>query len=322
MYKLIRFYNQNRKKIFKIILIIVFIIGIIQLLNWLAKINNNKEIQNNVIENSSMTNTDSQKELISNKSVVSGEKISDYKLEKDTDVIEKFFTYCNDKELENAYGLLTDECKEEMFSTIDEFKDIYYMPIFNGRSKVYTLENWVNSTYKIEINDDVLATGKYEKDNTVIDYITVKENDDGEYRLNINKYIGNNNLNKETEKNDIKVKVISSKVYTDYTIYTFEVENDSNRTILLDDLSDIDTMYLETNNGVKYSSYSHELTQEQLKIGISEKKKISIKYYSKYVSTKKIDKVVFSKVISDYEKFKNLNNKGQFDNYFLLEIDI
>lgn len=322
MYKLIRFYNQNRKKIFKIILIIVFIIGIIQLLNWLTKEKNNKKVQNNVIENSSVINNDTQKELVSNKSAVSGEKISNYKLEKDTDVIKKFITYCNDKELENAYELLTDECKEEMFSTIDDFKDIYYMPIFNGESKVYTLENWVNSIYKVEINDDALATGKYEKENAVIDYITVEENDDGEYRLNINKYIGKDDLNKETEHNGIKIKVVEASMYTDYTIYTFEVTNDSNRTILLDDLSNIDTMYLETNSGVKYSSYSHELTQEELKVGISEKKKISIKYYSKYISTKKIDKMVFSKVILDYEKLKNLNSKSQFDNYSILEINI
>ena len=38
MYNLIRFYNQNRKKIFKIILIIVLIIGLIQLFNYFAKI--------------------------------------------------------------------------------------------------------------------------------------------------------------------------------------------------------------------------------------------------------------------------------------------
>ena len=44
MYKLIRFYNQNRRKIWMTILIIVFIIGIIQLLNYLAKSNNKGKI--------------------------------------------------------------------------------------------------------------------------------------------------------------------------------------------------------------------------------------------------------------------------------------
>ena len=50
MYKLIRFYNQNRKKIFKIILIIVLIIGLIQLLNYFAKNPQNKgNIQQGII---------------------------------------------------------------------------------------------------------------------------------------------------------------------------------------------------------------------------------------------------------------------------------
>ena len=51
MYKLIRFYNQNRRKILMTILIIVFILGIIQLLNYFTKIN--KEQQEN--QNSNIT---------------------------------------------------------------------------------------------------------------------------------------------------------------------------------------------------------------------------------------------------------------------------
>lgn len=321
MYKLIRFYNQNRKTIFKIILVIVFIIGIIQVLNLLAKIKNSNKNQNNLLDNANTTISVSQNELISNKSGVSGNKLSDSKLEKDTDVINKFMTYCNNRDLQNAYALLTDECKEEMFSTIEDFNDIYYNQIFNGESKVYTVENWVNDIYKIEINDDVLATGKYNGENAVIDYITVKQNDDGDYRLNINKYIENKELNKETNKDGINIKVLDSNIYFDYIVYNFEITNNSNRTVLLDDLSNIDTMYLETSDGIKYSSYSHELVQNQLKLGISEKKKISIKYYSKYTSTKKIDKVVFSKVILDYETFENVN-KSQFNDYDILKIGI
>ena len=48
MYKLIRLFNQNRRKVFIIILIIVFIIVSIQLLDYFAKINNENKIQNNV----------------------------------------------------------------------------------------------------------------------------------------------------------------------------------------------------------------------------------------------------------------------------------
>ena len=75
-------------------------------------------------------------------------------------------------------------------------------------------------------------------------------------------------------------------------------------------------------NGIKYSAYEHELTQEELKIGIDERKKLKIKFYSKYSSSKKIQKIVFSNLILDYEKYNYLNNKSLFDSYGILEMDI
>jgi len=75
MYNLIRFYNQNRKKIFKIILIIVLIIGGIQLFNYFAKqSNNSKYEQKNVINNNTnsvINDKNESQELISNKSLIS-----------------------------------------------------------------------------------------------------------------------------------------------------------------------------------------------------------------------------------------------------------
>ncbi|MBQ2937508.1 MAG: hypothetical protein IJE05_01270 [Clostridia bacterium] len=317
MYKIIRFFNQNRKKIYKVILIIVFIIGIIQLLNALAKIENNSTNSNSVISDNNILD----KELVSDKSAVSGEKVQTSKLSSETEVIKEFMQYCNDKNLKSAYELISDECKEEMFATIDDFKEIYYLPTFNGENKIYTMENWVGDIYKIEINDNMLSTGKYDKNNTIIDYITVEKDEDGEYKLNINNYIGKTSIDKEIEKNDIKIRAIEADTYKDYVIYTFEVTNNSKRTILLDSLSNIDTMYIEDSKGVKYSSYMHELSQKELQIGISGKRQIKIKYYSKYGSTKKMEKAVFSKVILDYEKYEYLSNKSQFD-YSTLEIEI
>ena len=57
MYNLIRFYNQNRKKIIKIILVIVFIIGLIQLLDFFSKRENKNEEVSNEINNTKYSNT-------------------------------------------------------------------------------------------------------------------------------------------------------------------------------------------------------------------------------------------------------------------------
>ena len=102
MYKLIRFYNQNRKIIIRTILIIAFIICLIQLLNYFAK-SNNKSKTNNTIKNENIVQNEVKEKLISNTSAISGEKISETKLIDDGTVIKNFMDYCNSKDIEKAY---------------------------------------------------------------------------------------------------------------------------------------------------------------------------------------------------------------------------
>ncbi len=118
MNRIIRYFNQNRKKVYISLIIIVFLFGLLQLLNVMAK-NKKEEEKDTSGINEIMQNN---KSIVSNKSAVSGTSISEKKLKKDTDVIDNFFKYCNEGNIENAYNLLTDECKEEMYPTIDEFK--------------------------------------------------------------------------------------------------------------------------------------------------------------------------------------------------------
>ena len=78
MYNLIRFYNQNRKKIFKIILIIVLIIAGIQLLNYFAKRGSSSK-NDNIMVNADYYG----KEVVSDKSAISGNSVPNKKLKND-----------------------------------------------------------------------------------------------------------------------------------------------------------------------------------------------------------------------------------------------
>ena len=77
MHNLRRFFYQNKNKIIKTILMIVFIIALIQLLNYLAK-NKNEEGLTQVSKNTNTNtaNTESGKALISNQSAISGKDVS------------------------------------------------------------------------------------------------------------------------------------------------------------------------------------------------------------------------------------------------------
>lgn len=300
MYKLIRFYNQNRKEIWKIIGIVLAIIFVLQLLNYLSKQkaqNQNNKIISNTNDSLQYNNLD----LSTNKSVLSGEEISQQKQDS-IKIIDNFFTYCNEQKIQEAYDLLTEECKEEMYSSVELFNEMYYQKVLNGQKKNISIENWTNHTYKVTINDDFMATGKYSDENKMQDYITIQDN-----RLNINNYIGRVELNKEKQDNDITIKIIREDTYFDYISYTFEITNNSKKAILLDSLENIDTMYIKDSNETKYTAYSHELSRDNLLVDDGDQKQITIKYYSKFGSTKRIRKIVFSGVILDYSENSNSN---------------
>lgn len=320
MYKLIRFYNQNRTKIIKTILIIVLIILVIQLLNYLTKLKIEKEkTQNSALLNNSIVNNTSTS-LITDKSAVSGESVSSNKLKKDTDIIDDFIKFCNDGDINSAYLLLTEECKEVMFPSIDDFYNIYYSKVFDTY-KTHTIRNWSGSTYQVKFSGDILSTGDLNNSVTNQDYITVVTKD-GERKLNINGYIERIEVDKEVEVKKINIKVEKMDIYMNFVDCAFYVKNNSYRTILLDNFIDVDSMYIKDDSGVQYSAYTHELSKETLKLGVSQEKKINMKYYSKYSSTKDIDKIVFSKVVNDFERYDNLFNENQYGNYLTIEIKL
>lgn len=288
---LIRYYNQNRKKIWGILIIIFSAFILLQLVNYIYKINNgNKSIAVNNTKSEINTNTTV---LTTNKSVVTGESVSSEQLQSDTVIIDNFLYYCNNKELQKAYDLLTDECKKQMYNTLEVFKQAYYDDVFEGKNKTTTVENWINNTYKVKITDDILATGRSSNGYSKQDYITVVKVDD-EYKLNINNYVGYMQINKTTNQDDISMKVVSKNTYMEYEEYTINVTNNTNGSILLDSKTDVNSLYLQDSKKVKYSFYGHELTEPMLTIASGQTKVVTIKFYSSYVSTKTIKYVIFS----------------------------
>ena len=318
MYNLIRFFNQNRRKIIIIILFIVFLLGIIQLLNYFAK----KENKTNNTKNESISeNLIIKNEVVSQKSAISGTNISTKSLKKDTDVIGKFIEYCNSKNIEGAYSLLTDECKEVMFPSIEDFNRVYYAHIFNNQTRSYTVENWISSTYKIEYSNDILSTGKIDNDIGLLDYMTVVKSDET-YKLNINNYVGRSMPNKITEIRDIAVTINSIDSYMDYEIYNLSVENKSNNTILLDTNDSTKSVYLEDTDGVKHYFYNNEVIQNRLKVQSKMKNTIEIKFMNPYTSGRSIKKLVFSKLVLNYDEYKDIEDKSQYDNFSVFNVNV
>lgn len=306
--KIAEWYIRNKPKILLILFFALVIVLINIILVYVMKHRNNDDESGDrlfsvtgTINNNFNTIT-----MESADSVISGEELTSKQVSM-AGIIEQFTEYCNAKNINEAYNMLSDECKEEMYNTVEIFTTNYYDKVFNGNIRKVSVENWLANIYKVEFTEDFLATGVYSEDNVIQDYIRVIETDDGQYKLNINSYLGREEINKTRENDLISMTVLRSDTYMDYQTYTFSVTNKTSDEIIIDDREYTDSMYLEDENGIQYGAYSQELSEPELTLSQNETKEITIKYYNKYSSEKVINKIVFLKIAPNYDILYNYN---------------
>ena len=319
MHNLRHFYYQNKEKIWKVVLIIAFLLGVIYFLNAKAVKQANESL--NTSNRGNVNYSDEQnKTYISEESAISGEKVTEQEVQKIDTTISKFLQYCKNRNSEAAYEMLSSDCKENLFNTLEKFTEKYLNSKFN-KNNIYEIEKWTSNTYKISISEDLLATGDVKGKEKQIEYITIVT-ENSEEKLNLSSYIGKTDINKENMQNEVKITAISKKTYLDYEIYNFKIENFSNKTIKLDSLKKIGTMYLEDENGNKYNAYAHEILEQDLEIKEKQQVNIGIRYAKKYSSDINIIKIEFENVILDYIKYKDLEDSKQFDDICKLTINL
>lgn len=319
MYKIIRFYNQNRKQIIRVIAIITFIIILIQMLNYIYKNKTDNNNQINISENKN-SNIGNFGTIVSNKSAITDTKVDNEKLNDDVTVINEFIENCNERNIEKAYSLLSNECKEEMYTTAKDFYENYYMMVFNNNKLEYSVENWIQDTYEVKFIEDMLATGKINDENKQ-DYITIVEENDS-FKININNYIGREILNKEIENNDIILNLIQKDIYMDYEVYKVTIKNNTGKSILLAPEDKTNTIYLQNTNGGKFYAASSELLKEELLLENNYIHTIDVKFNKTYSYSNNIECLAFSNVVLDYEEYLNLDDKDKYEDIYNLQINL
>lgn len=244
--------------------------------------------------------------------VISGANIAKEQQEKNSNIINTFVEYCNNGEIEKAYNLLTEECKQQMYPTINSFKENYVHKKFKTRKQV-DMQSYYNdrvNTYKVRLVEDILSTGNASMENAVEEYITITTRN-GELKLNINNYIERTTMATQESNNDVTIKLISKDMYKDYEIYNIQVNNNTSNKILLDSKKNTDTVYLSTKTGGRFKGLIYELSEASLVIGPKQTKTISIKFNRIYNPTQKISTMNFNNIIMNYEEYSNLQEKDK-----------
>lgn len=301
MQKIISFYNKNREMIFLVIIIIVVIVGGVHILNEFVKSKNQKQQQITTINNTSLSTTEQIKQKQTEQakhSAISEQKVSNEDYKNKSNLIDSFVTYCNNKQIDEAYNLLTDECKEVLYPSIEVFQKNYINVNF-ATYKKYTLQNYINNTYKIRLLEDMLSTGKSNNGEAIQDYFTIVNN-----KLNISEYIGRTNIQKEKINNNLTIAVYYKEVFMDYEIYKIAAYNGTENTIKLDSLESTKSIYVVNEEGMQYPSYSHEIIETLIEIPQNATRTTEIKFYCKYNTENQIKQMVFSDIILNYEQYK------------------
>lgn len=301
MNRFIRYFNQNRKGIIITVAIIAFAIILLRIINNLLGSEIGTTNRNDVTDKPIQ-------------STITGEKISEKTTDENTKAIKTFIEYCNNKQYEEAFNMLTDDCKEEYNNDINIFKQNYTERIFKT-AKTYEIELWLiegdEYTYQVILyEDNLLATGGVGINKNFQDYITIT-NRKSETKISINNFIRKENINKSTSLNNVEIVINNKRIYEDYEVYNITIKNKTDKTVMIANREKLDDICLLDEKDTEYSSMINELIQNELVIRKSAEKNIDVKFNKIYNTySRKTKKIKFKNIIMDYESYiKNTANQ-------------
>ncbi len=291
--KLRLLYYNNKEKIWVAIGIIVFVVVIIQIINYNIKKNREEELAN-----TNISKTEDETYLPSKKSsVISDTSVSEKRLEEDTNIIDEFVEHCNSNNIEEAYNLLSQDCKDEMFQNIDRFNDIYIKDIF-AEKRDYDLETWNATpsrvTYRIKYQNDIMGTGTI-NEGFIEDYITVIEEND-EKKLNIKEFINKVDINESSETNGLEATVIAKYYYYDDEQVDITFKNNTDGQIVLDSKDDTESVYIKDKKGIRYPWFGNEIPNQNLILEAGESVTLRLKFNKLYNENRVDDTINFTDV--------------------------
>lgn len=304
MYKLWKYYNQNRLKVWTIILAIILTLAMIRTLNSKLK-NKTQDTDKGTTSNVVSYHNESQ-------SMLTGGSVPKAYSDEFGKFINQFFTCCIEHDPQTAYSMVSNDTKQELYQTEELFEKNYYENKFSG-NKEFSFQSWSSSNslyiYQVKIFDNMLATGKT-NDKYVEEYVTISI-ENGEYKLNLNSYLGRTIINKKTENEKLVVNVDRVDSYLDYEIYTLSIQNKTDEDILLDTRRRTNTCYVMDKLENKFEAFLYENKDNELKFAPNELKTICIKFNVANRENLQIKSINFTDIVnvSDYNNDSSIEGE-------------
>lgn len=289
-------YNRNRKFIWFTIGICVAIYAIIHIINSFLK--------QDLYEESNIINSTTNKNFYNTSySVISDEQIEEKYKDSIANTIKEFINNCNESQTEKAYNMLSEECKEVLYPSIEIFEKEYLKKFFEFK-RTYKIQSWITNKnkyiYRVELMEDILSSGNSSNAKKIDYYTVVKEED--KYYLNIESFIEKNEINKYNENEIAKISVLSEDVFMNCVYLNIEVENKTSEPLLIDEGKKGDSVYLKDTNDIGYASLLFEEQQDNLTVRRKNKKEFRIKFEKEYSTNITIKEIGFTDMVINYKK--------------------
>lgn len=225
--------------------------------------------------------------------VIKGSNVSKEQYEIDSNIVNNFLNYCNNGQIEEAYALLTDDCKNELYPTLEDFQKYYYNAIFE-KNREFNLQSWISTknytVYKVRYTDNLMVTGKYNEDDIYQDYITLNKKANIE-RISIGKLVACEYKNIIVKTTEIEASVLKKKIYISDEEYEIKIKNNTNKTMLLSKSINLVDRY-----GTTYGAYTNLIFDRNLILNPGETKTLNIKFKKGLSSNNKSSKISFSNI--------------------------
>lgn len=173
-----------------------------------------------------------------------------------SNLIHNYVEYCNNREYENAYNLLSEAFKARYCKSIDDFKT--YVDNTFATKKIYNIQNYsnINNTYvyRVRLLDDILASGTTDEYVYTEEKYVIKE-ENGILKISLNGYCGQEELNIEVEDEYMSIEIVKKDMEYDKTTYTVEFKNKTDNFIVLADSTTTDEIQLKLPSEVRSAKY-------------------------------------------------------------------
>ena len=233
--KIRRFIKKNRKKVIFVVITVAIIIAI----NYILKNMPEEEIPKTTYE--------------PNVAVMDESEVPKKWHSEIENRIKTFVDYCNNKEYQKAYDMISDDCKDAIYPVIGDFKE-YVDKKFQVK-RIYSIQNFSNISkqyiYDVNFMSDFMATGSTGTNYGYVQEKFVFTEDDNSLKFAIGGFVRTNILDAFVEDENLKIVTKKKNVYYDHETYTVDITNKTDYPIVLGDGTGEDEIAISVNEQLR-----------------------------------------------------------------------